>query len=233
MLKNFFGRIIAKSAHKPESLDAISAQLQQTLTDLKRQHRKLRLRSGLIAGHRHQISADIDNKKIEAQKLAADIQRLLHTSMDTATTASTKNAAEQAAHRAATRLCLVETELEDLQELYEQSESACAHARAQLENSQYQIEANIARYRNFQLRFNQVKLQETMPAAQHMPSPGPDIVGMEHLREAIETRYATNLGHAAIAATAVPSNNNSEMTAGYWKLEHMRRQLHHPPPTTD
>ena len=225
LFKKLFHYFKAKADSEFEDRADAAIQLKQAITELQQQHRRLQQQAGLIIGQQKQCQIQLSNKQREHEKLTAQIEQYLETSLDQLTAPEQRAQVEGQAERAANRLCLIESEIEDLKQLHADSDQASQHARTQVEQSKYRLDTKMAEYKRLQLQNNQVKMQETINKSRGSMELNPAVPDMDRVKEKIETRYANALGAAEIADLDAAPELEYDSGAGQRKLAELRQKM--------
>jgi phage shock protein A len=211
-MPNFFRRMFRySSAYANKKFDEKAdpaIQIQQAIDDAQRQHQALTQQAAAVLGNRRQLEMRLARQLGELEQLQNSARQSL-VLMDQATAAGDTAKAgqyEQAAQSFAGQLVAGESSVEDLKALHDQALQAAEQAKQAVADNEFRLRQSMAERAKLMTQLETAKMQEQMNKALTSMSeiaPQGDTPSLAEVRDKIESRYATALGHTELASGGV------------------------------
>lgn len=210
-------------------------QIEQAITEAKRQHQALSQQAAAVLGNRHQLEAKLQRQMDEVEKMQASARQALVLAEQARAAGDEAKAAEyeSAAQSFATQLVNAEKTAEDLKSLHDQALKAAESAKAAVEQNAHLLQQRLAERTKLLNQLDQAKMQEHMNAAlasvSTLSAPG-DVPSLAEVSDKIEARYARAMGAQELASGSVESRmleiEKSAMdSSGAQRLEALRASM--------
>jgi phage shock protein A len=209
-------------------------QLQQAITEVNEQHKRLKEQAATVIANRTKTELQLNRTLEDLEKVNANAQQAL-VMADEASQAGDQAKAEEytkAAETLATRLISLEAEVEDLKALHFEATESSEQAKAAVSQNRVALEQKLAEREKLLGQIDQAAMQEQMNEARRSLSEtvGEDAPSIDEVRKKIETRYAKAMGMAELTEDSVETRmieveqatRNTEANA---RLDSMRANL--------
>ncbi len=211
-MPNFFRRMFRYSnayANKKFDEKADPAiQIQQAIDDAQRQHQALTQQAAAVLGNRRQLEMRLARQLSEVEQLQNSARQSLILADQARAAGDPAKATqyEQAAQSFAGQLVAAESSIEDLKALHDQALAAAEQAKQAVADNEFRLRQSMAERAKLMTQLESAKMQEQMNKALTSMSelaPQGDTPSLAEVREKIESRYATALGHHELASGGV------------------------------
>ena len=208
VLKRSWKYMIAALSGRLDELADPKVQIEQAITEAKRQHELLSQQAAAVLGNRHQLELKLERSLDEVERLQASARQALVLGEQSRTAGDEKKAAEYetAASTFATQLVAAEKGLEDLKEMHDKALTAAEAARNAVAQNATMLQQKLAERTKLLTQLDQAKMQERMNDAlasvSQLAAPK-DTPTLAEVRDKIETRYARALGASELASSSV------------------------------
>jgi len=183
-------------------------QIEQAITEAKRQHQMLSEQAAAVLGNRHQLEMKLDKQMDEVERMQASARQALVLAEQARAAGDEKKAAEYetAAQSFATQLVSAEKAMEDLKALHDQALKASEAAKAAVAQNAHALQQKLAERTRLLNQLDQAKMAERVNEALQSVSalavPG-NVPSLDEVREKIEGRYARAMGATELAQGSV------------------------------
>src|SRR6195952_907042 len=211
-MPNFFkrlGRYLNASANAKfdERVDP-RVQIEQAIQDAQRQHQALTQQAAAVLGNRRQLEMRLARQLSEIEQLQTSAGQSLVLAEQAVAAGDTARAAEfeAAAQSFATQLVSAEASVEDLKALHEQSVQAAEQAKQAVADNEQRLRSQLAERTKLLTQLESAKMREQMNTALSSMAelqPQGDTPNLAEVRDKIEKRYASALGHSELASSGV------------------------------
>jgi phage shock protein A len=211
-MPNFFRRMFRYSnayANKKFDEKADPAiQIQQAIDDAQRNHQALTQQAAAVLGNRRQLEMRLGRQLGELEQLQNSARQSLVLA-DQARAAGDQVKAtqyEQAAQSFAGQLVAGESSVEDLKALHDQALQAAEQAKQAVADNEFRLRQSMAERAKLMTQLESAKMQEQMNNTLSTMSelaPKGDTPSLAEVRDKIESRYATALGHSELTGGTV------------------------------
>ncbi len=185
-------------------------QIEQAITEAKRQHELLSQQAAAVLGNRHQLEMKLEKQMDEVERMQASARQALVLAEQARAAGDEKKAGEyeSAAQSFATQLVAAENAAEDLKHLHDQALQASEAAKAAVANNAMALQQRLAERTKLLNQLDQAKMQErvndALKSVSELSVPG-TTPSLDQVREKIESRYARAMGAAELATGSVES----------------------------
>lgn len=185
-------------------------QLEQAITEAKKQHALLSGQAASVIGNQKQTEMRLDRAMGELEK----VQRNANQALLMAQEATDKGEADAAASYTdsaeafATKLIQVEDQVEDLKAMVLASTNAAVQAKAAVQQNSVALQHKLADRNKLLSQLDQAKMQEQVNKAMGALSTTAvsDVPSLEDVRDKIESRYAKAKGMNELTSESVESH---------------------------
>lgn len=210
-------------------------QIEQAITDAKKQHELLSQQAAAVLGNRHQLEMKLEKQMDEVEKMQASARQALVLAEQARAAGDTAKAGEyeQAAQSFATQLVTAEKQAEDLKHLHDQALQASEQAKQAVAQNAMLLQQKLAERTKLLNQLDQAKMQErvndALASVSQLAVPGAT-PSLDQVREKIEARYARAMGAAELAGGSVEARmlevQRSALDAeGQQRLEAIRASM--------
>lgn len=210
LIKRGWSYMIAALSGKLDERADPKIQIEQAITEAKRQHELLSQQAAAVLGNRHQIEMKLEKQMDEVERMQASARQALVLAEQARTAGDEKKAAEYeaAAQSFATQLVATERAAEDLKEMHDQALAASEKAKAAVAQNAQLLQQRLAQRTRLLNQLDQAKMQErvndALKSVSELSVPG-NTPSLEQVSEKIEARYAKAMGASELAETSVES----------------------------
>ena len=209
-------------------------QLQQAITEVQEQHKRLKEHAANVIANQKQTEMRLNRVLEDLEKVNANAQQALVMANDAGQAGDQEKAEEytKAAETLANRLISLEAEVEDLKALHFEATESSEQAKAAVAQNRVALEQKLAEREKLLGQIDQAAMQEQMNEARRSLSEtvGEDAPSLDEVRKKIETRYAKAKGMAELTDDSVETRmleveqatRNTEANA---RLDAMRANL--------
>jgi len=209
-------------------------QLQQAITEVQEQHKRLKEHAANVIANQKQTEMRLNRVLEDLEKVNANAQQALVMANDAGQSGDQEKAEEytKAAETLANRLISLEAEVEDLKALHFEATESSEQAKAAVAQNRVALEQKLAEREKLLGQIDQAAMQEQMNEARRSLSEtvGEDAPSLDEVRKKIETRYAKAKGMAELTDDSVETRmleveqatRNTEANA---RLDAMRANL--------
>jgi phage shock protein A len=209
-------------------------QLEQAITEAQDQHRRLREQAANVIANQKQTEMRLERSIEQLEKLNGNTKQAVLMADEASKKGDAAKVSEytSAAESFATRLIVIEGEVEDLKQLVLQSTQASDQAKSAVQQNATLLQRRLSERQKLLSQLDQAKMQEQVNLAMATLSEtvGEDVPTFDEVREKIEARYAKARGMAELTDSSVESRmleveqaaaNNEAQT----RLAQIRAQL--------
>jgi phage shock protein A len=199
--------VAAMSGKLDERADP-KVQIEQAITEAKRQHQMLSEQAAAVLGNRHQLELKLEKQMDEVEKMQASARQALVLAEQARAAGDTQKATdyESAAQSFATQLVAAEGAMEDLKGLHDQALKAADAAKAAVANNAMMLQQKLAERTKLLNQLDQAKMAErvndALQSVSSLAVPG-NAPSLDQVREKIEGRYARAMGASELAQNSV------------------------------
>src|ERR1700712_5593092 len=211
-MPNFFkrlGRYLNASANQKfaERADP-RVQIEQAIQDAQRHHQALTQQAAAVLGNRRQLEMRLAPPLSEIEQLQTSAGQSLMLAQQATRDGNPQRAAEfeTAAQSFANQLVSAEASVEDLKALHEQAVQASEQAKQAVQDNEQRLRSQLAERTKLLTQLESAKMREQMNTALSTMSeltPQGDTPSLVEVRDKIEKRYASALGHSELASSGV------------------------------
>src|SRR6195952_2878148 len=201
-MPNFFkrlGRYLNASANQKFNDKADPRiQIEQAIQDAQRQHQALTQQAAAVLGNRRQLEMRLARQLSEIEQLQTSAGQSLQLAQQAAASGDARRSAEF--ERAA------QSAVEDLKALHEQALQAAQQAKQAVSDNEQRLRSQLAERTKLLTQLESAKMREQMNTALSTMSeltPQGDTPSLVEVRDKIEKRYASALGHSELASSGV------------------------------
>jgi phage shock protein A len=210
LLKRGWAYMVAALSGKLDERADPKVQIEQAITEAKRQHELLSQQAAAVLGNRHQLEMKLDKQMDEVEKMQASARQALVLAEQARAAGDEKKAAEyeSAAQSFATQLVATEKAAEDLKHLHDNAMAASEKAKAAVAQNAMLLQQRLAERTKLLNQLDQAKMTErvndALRSVSQLSVPG-NTPSLEQVAEKIEARYARAMGASELAETSVES----------------------------
>ncbi|MDI1461446.1 PspA/IM30 family protein [Catellatospora sp. KI3] len=183
--------------------------IQQAVAEIERRHHFLTQQAAAVIGNQRQLEMKLSRSLAEGERMQSMARQALVLA-DTARAAGDPVKAEeylQSAQAFATQLVTVERSVADMRVLHEQAVHSAEQARQAVTENALLLQERLAERAWLLSQLEQAKMQEavadSLESMNSLTAPSAAAPSFEQVRDRIESRYATALGRAELAAGSV------------------------------
>ena len=208
LIKRGWAYMVAALSGKLDERADPKIQIEQAITEAKRQHQLLSEQAAAVLGNRHQLEMKLDKQMDTVERMQASARQALVLAEQARAAGDEKKAAEYetAAQSFATQLVSAEKAAEDLKALHDQALKASEAAKAAVAQNAHALQQKLAERTRLLNQLDQAKMAERVSEALQSVSslavPG-DTPSLDQVREKIEGRYARAMGATELAQGSV------------------------------
>jgi phage shock protein A len=185
-------------------------QIEQAITEAKKQHELLSQQAAAVLGNRHQLEMKLEKQMDEVEKMQASARQALVLAEQARAAGDPAKAAEyeSAAQSFATQLVASEKAAEDLKHLHDQALQASEKAKQAVAQNAMMLQQRLAERTKLLNQLDQAKMQErvndALKSVSSLAVPG-NTPSLDQVAEKIEARYAKAMGASELAESSVES----------------------------
>jgi phage shock protein A len=210
-------------------------QIEQAITESKRQHELLSQQAAAVMGNRHQLEMRLDRAIADVENLQSSARQALVLAEQARAAGDEKKATEYeaTAQTFATQLVSAEKSMEDMKAMHDQALAASEKAKAAVQQNAMLLQQKLAERTKLLSQLDQAKMQERMTDAltsvSTLAAPK-DTPTLNEVRDKIEARYARALGASELAEGSVEARmlevqRSAIDVQGAQRLEAIRAQM--------
>jgi phage shock protein A len=210
LLKRGWAYMVAALSGKLDERADPKVQIEQAITEAKRQHELLSQQAAAVLGNRHQLEMKLEKQMDEVEKMQASARQAIVLAEQARAAGDEKKAAEyeSAAQSFATQLVASEKAAEDLKHLHDQALTASEQAKQAVAQNAMLLQQRLAERTKLLNQLDQAKMQErvndALKSVSSLALPG-NTPTLDQVSEKIEARYARAMGAAELAENSVES----------------------------
>lgn len=182
-------------------------QLEQAILEAQDQHRKLKEQAANVIANQKQTEMKLDKSMGELEKLNANAQQALLMSEEARVAGDAAKATDydRTAETIATKLIMVESEVEDLKALHLQSVKATEQAKNAVTQNSTMLQRKLADKQKLMSQLDQAKMSEQMNEAMSalQEQVGQDVPTFSEVEAKIQERLAKAQGRAELEGSTV------------------------------
>jgi phage shock protein A len=183
-------------------------QIEQAITEAKRQHELLSQQAAAVLGNRHQLEMKLDKQMDEVERMQASARQAIVLAEQARAAGDTEKATsyESAAQSFATQLVAAEKAAEDLKEMHDQALAASEKAKQAVSQNAMLLQQRLAERTRLLNQLDQAKMQErvndALKSVSELSIPG-NTPTLQQVSDKIEARYAKAMGAAELGESSV------------------------------
>ena len=183
-------------------------QIEQAITEAKRQHELLSQQAAAVLGNRHQLEMKLDKQMDEVERMQASARQALVLAEQARAAGDTAKATEYetAAQAFATQLVAAERSAQDLKEMHDNALAASEKAKQAVAQNAQMLQQRLAERTRLLNQLDQAKMQErvndALKSVSQLAVPG-NTPSLDQVSEKIEARYAKAMGAAELGESSV------------------------------
>jgi phage shock protein A len=210
LIKRGWAYMVAALSGKLDERADPKVQIEQAITEAKKQHELLSQQAAAVLGNRHQLEMKLDKQMDEVERMQASARQALVLAEQARAAGDEKKAAEyeSAAQSFATQLVAAEKAAEDLKALHDQALSASEKAKQAVAQNAMMLQQKLAERTKLLNQLDQAKMAErvndALKSVSQLAIPGTQPT-LDQVRDKIEARYARAMGAAELAENSVES----------------------------
>jgi phage shock protein A len=210
LLKRGWAYFVAALSGKLDERADPKVQIEQAITEAKRQHELLSQQAAAVLGNRHQLEMKLDKQMDEVEKMQASARQALVLAEQARAAGDEKKAGEyeSAAQSFATQLVASEKAAEDLKHLHDGAMAASEKAKAAVAQNAMMLQQRLAERTKLLNQLDQAKMQErvneALKSVSELSVPG-NTPSLDQISSKIEARYARAMGAGELAESSVES----------------------------
>jgi phage shock protein A len=199
--------VAALSGKLDERIDP-KVQIEQAITEAKRQHELLSQQAAAVLGNRHQLEMKLDKQMDEVERMQGSARQAIVLAEQARAAGDEKKATdyESAAQSFATQLVAAEKAAEDLKHLHDQALGASEKAKQAVAQNAMLLQQRLAERSKLLNQLDQAKMQErvndALKSVSQLSVPG-NTPSLDQVAEKIEARYARAMGAAELGESSV------------------------------
>lgn len=200
----------AKLSGKLEEVADPKVQLEQAIQEARDQHRKLTEQAANVIANQKQTQLRLDRAIDDYEKAKASTRQALVLTDQETTEGNAEKAASfnQAAESYATKLIVLEKQIEDLKKMLLDTTQAAENAKAAVKQNSAALQQKLSQRERLLSELDQAKMHEQMNSAmaQLNATVGDDVPTFEEVQRKIDARLAKAQGMSELQGTNVDSN---------------------------
>jgi phage shock protein A len=210
LIKRGWRYMVAALSGKLDERADPKVQIEQAITEAKKQHELLSQQAAAVLGNRHQLEMKLEKQMDEVERMQASARQALVLAEQSRTAGDEKKASEyeSAAQSFATQLVAAEKAAEDLKHLHDQALEASEKAKQAVAQNAMMLQQRLAERTKLLNQLDQAKMQErvndALQSVSSLAVPG-NVPSLDQVAEKIEARYAKAMGAAELAENSVES----------------------------
>jgi phage shock protein A len=210
LLKRGWAYMVAALSGKLDERADPKVQIEQAITEAKRQHELLSQQAAAVLGNRHQLEMKLDKQMDEVEKMQASARQALVLAEQARAAGDEKKAGEyeSAAQSFATQLVATEKAAEDLKHLHDNAMAASEKAKQAVAQNAMLLQQRLAERTKLLNQLDQAKMTErvndALKSVSALSVPG-NTPSLDQVAEKIEARYARAMGASELADSSVES----------------------------
>jgi phage shock protein A len=210
LLKRGWAYMVAALSGKLDERADPKIQIEQAITEAKRQHELLSQQAAAVLGNRHQLEMKLDKQMDEVEKMQASARQAIVLAEQARAAGDEKKAGEyeSAAQSFATQLVASEKAAEDLKHLHDNAMAASEKAKQAVAQNAMLLQQRLAERTKLLNQLDQAKMTErvndALKSVSALAVPG-NTPSLDQVAEKIEARYARAMGASELAETSVES----------------------------
>lgn len=208
LIKRGWAYLVAALSGKLDERADPKVQIEQAITEAKKQHELLSQQAAAVLGNRHQLEMKLDKQMDDVERMQASARQALVLAEQARAAGDTAKAAEyeQAAQSFATQLVAAEKAAEDLKHLHDQALQASEQAKNAVAQNAMLLQQRLAERTKLLNQLDQAKMQErvndALKSVSQLAVPG-NTPTLDQVRDKIEARYARAMGASELAQNSV------------------------------
>ncbi|HEU0132328.1 MAG TPA: PspA/IM30 family protein [Mycobacteriales bacterium] len=210
LLRRGWSYFVAALSGKLDERADPKIQIEQAITEAKRQHELLSQQAAAVLGNRHQLEMKLDKQMDQVEQMQGSARQAVVLAEQARAAGDTAKAAEydSAAQSFATQLVAAEKALEDLKHLHDQALQASEKAKQAVQQNAMLLQQRLAERTKLLNQLDQAKMQErvndALKSVSQLAVPG-NTPSLDQVAEKIEARYARAMGASELQETSVES----------------------------
>ena len=235
VIRRAWAYMVAALSGKLDERADPKVQIEQAISEAKRQHQMLSEQAAAVLGNRHQLEMKLDKQMDEVERLQAAARQALVLAEQSRAAGDEKKAAEyeSAAQSFATQLVSAERAVEDLKGLHDQALQASEAAKNAVAQNAQMLQQRLAERTRLLNQLDQAKMAERVnEALQSVSSLSVEgnVPSLDQVREKIEGRYAramgaTELAQGSVEARMMEVQRSAVDMEGAQRLEALRASM--------
>lgn len=209
-------------------------QIEQAISDAKRQHHELSQQAAAVIGNQRQLEMQLNRRLNEVEKLQSNTKQALELSDKARREGDERKAVEyeNAAEAFAAQLVTAEQSVEETKQLHDQALKQADQAKQAVERNNMQLQEKFQQRSKLLSQLEQAKMQEKVSESLNSMNnlTNDSSPSLDSVRDKIEQRYSRALGQAELSENSVQNRMHEVKQAGIQmagrsRLEQIRAEM--------
>lgn len=201
-------------------------QIEQAISDAKRQHHELSQQAAAVIGNQRQLEMQLNRRLNEVEKLQSNTKQALELSDKARREGDERKAVEyeNAAEAFAAQLVTAEQSVEETKQLHDQALKQADQAKQAVERNNMQLQEKFQQRSKLLSQLEQAKMQEKVSESLNSMNnlTNDSSPSLDSVRDKIEQRYSRALGQAELSENSVQNRMHEVKQAGIQMAGHSR-----------
>lgn len=201
-------------------------QIEQAISDAKRQHHELSQQAAAVIGNQRQLEMQLNRRLNEVEKLQSNTKQALELSDKARREGDERKAVEyeNAAEAFAAQLVTAEQSVEETKQLHDQALKQASQAKQAVERNNMQLQEKFQQRSKLLSQLEQAKMQEKVSESLNSMNnlTNDSSPSLDSVRDKIEQRYSRALGQAELSENSVQNRMHEVKQAGIQMAGHSR-----------
>ncbi|MDK8535233.1 PspA/IM30 family protein [Corynebacterium propinquum] len=201
-------------------------QIEQAISDAKRQHQELSQQAAAVIGNQRQLEMQLNRRLNEVEKLQSNTKQALELSDKARNEGDERKAIEyeNAAEAFAAQLVTAEQSVEETKHMHDQALKQADQAKQAVERNNMQLQEKVQQRSKLLSQLEQAKMQEKVSESLNSMNnlTNDSSPSLDSVRDKIEQRYSRALGQAELAENSVQNRMHEVKQAGIQMAGHSR-----------
>ena len=201
-------------------------QIEQAISDAKRQHQELSQQAAAVIGNQRQLEMQLNRRLNEVEKLQSNTKQALELSDKARNEGDERKAIEyeNAAEAFAAQLVTAEQSVEETKHMHDQALKQADQAKQAVERNNMQLQEKVQQRSKLLSQLEQAKMQEKVSESLNSMNNliNDSSPSLDSVRDKIEQRYSRALGQAELAENSVQNRMHEVKQAGIQMAGHSR-----------
>jgi phage shock protein A (IM30) len=201
-------------------------QIEQAISDAKRQHHELSQQAAAVIGNQRQLEMQLNRRLNEVEKLQSNTKQALELSDKARREGDERKVVEyeNAAEAFAAQLVTAEQSVEETKQLHDQALKQADQAKQAVERNNMQLQEKFQQRSKLLSQLEQAKMQEKVSESLNSMNnlTNDSSPSLDSVRDKIEQRYSRALGQAELSENSVQNRMHEVKQAGIQMAGHSR-----------